>query len=298
MKRINLLGLIALSLLIGGNALAGDAYRESIEKWHEGRMERLLKDTGYLSLVGLFALGDGPHTFGSDPDNDLVFPEKAPANAGTITVHGDDVHLDVNEGVRITSDDEQVSELTLYPDVSDLANQLEMGSFVFYIIERAGELYLRVKDRQNPAITEFSGIERFPVDEKWRIQGTFIPYDPPIPITVPDILGHNERVPCPGKIVFAIDGHDYELEPLARYGDEFFVVFGDATSGVDTYGGGRFVYTEARDNEGPITIDFNKAYSPPCAFNPFATCPLPHENNMLPIRIEAGEKDHDNEQAH
>ena len=141
-----------------------------------------------------------------------------------------------------------MTDLVLYPDASDQANQVEMGSFVFYVIERGDQIYLRLKDRESPALTEFAGVERFPVDEKWRIEGKFIPYNPPIPINVPDILGHSITVQCPGKIVFTIDGVEYALEPMSQDGGEFFVVFGDGTSGVDTYGGGRFVYTEARDD--------------------------------------------------
>jgi uncharacterized protein (DUF1684 family) len=97
-------------------------------------------------------------------------------------------------------------------------------------------------------------------------------------------------VQCPGALVFEKDGKAYRLEPMSQEGDELFVVFGDATSGHETYGGGRFVYVGMPGPDGKTVIDFNKAYNPPCVFTEFATCPLPHRDNVLPFRVEAGEK--------
>jgi hypothetical protein len=71
---------------------------------------------------------------------------------------------------------------------------------------------------------------------------------------------------------------------------EYFVLFGDATNGTQTYGAGRYLYVPLADANGHTVIDFNKAISPPCAFTKYATCPLPMRSNILKIKIEAGEQ--------
>ena len=83
-------------------------------------------------------------------------------------------------------------------------------------------------------------------------------------------------------------GAEYRLEPIYETPNakELFFIFKDATSGTDTYPAGRFLYSPLPAN-GSVTLDFNKAYNPPCAFTPFATCPLPPKQNELRVRIEA-----------
>jgi uncharacterized protein (DUF1684 family) len=116
------------------------------------------------------------------------------------------------------------------------------------------------------------------------------PYDPPIILTIPNVMGFNETVECHGALSFTVDGKRYSLEPMSEHDGEMFIVFGDATSGHETYGGGRFVYIQSPDENGDTFIDFNRAYNPPCVFTPYATCPLPHAGNILPIKVESGEK--------
>jgi uncharacterized protein (DUF1684 family) len=177
-------------------------------------------------------------------------------------------------------------------DRQDSTTVLAMGPYRFYVIERGGGLYLRVKDVDSDVPKRFRGIDRYPVDDAWRIQARFEPYNPPKTIRVPDILGHDIVTECPGVLVFSVDGTDCRLEPMSADAEEMFVVFGDETSGLETYGGGRFVYVPAPDENGRVVIDFNRAYNPPCAFNEFATCPLPHRANVLPVAVTAGEKDY------
>ena len=281
---------LLLLTLLPITAIADDAHKEDVEKWYAGRIERLTSDTGYLSLVGLFELAPGDNRFGSGEENELVFPGKAPGFAGTIHIDSASIELTVADGVTILHDETAVTSMKLHPDTSDKLTQLEMDSFVFYVIERAGKLYLRLKDRESEALKNFKSIERYPVDEKWRVEAMFTPYDPPLPVRSPNFMGYEVEYPCPGELTFEIDGEEYKLEPLYRYEDEFFVVFGDETSGIDTYGGGRFLYIPAREDAGIIVMDFNRSYNPPCVFTPFATCPLPRPSDVVPVPIEAGEK--------
>jgi uncharacterized protein (DUF1684 family) len=286
---------LLLSCLAPLHALAGDkkntAYLEEIETWHQGRIDRLTAPDGYLALVGLFPIDEGANRFGSAESNAMVFPEKAPGQMGTIYCKNDKLEIAVMPGVTITHDGEPVDKMTIQSDHDGEPTILESDTFHFYVIERGGELYLRVKDPESALRESFAGVERFPVNPKYHIEARFEPYNPPKPVTIADVLGHETTQECPGALVFELDGRTCRLEPtLAESGDEFFIVFGDETSGLETYGGGRFLYTDVQDEDGKVVIDFNKAYNPPCAFTPYSTCPLPHRENILPVRIEAGEK--------
>ncbi len=272
----------------GGNADA--AYRQEIDDWYRARVERLKADDGWLSLVGLFPLPEGVHTFGAADDNEFVLPGRAPAHAGTIVVARGRVHLTAVDGVPMTHDGEPVTDMDLETDAEGRPTQIVMGTFTFYVIDRPGSLYLRVKDADSPVRTSFQGIERYPVDPRWRVEAHWVPYDPPKHLTIRNIVGFTQDIECKGALAFSIDGKEYRLEPTVVEGDEFDMSFGDATNGDETYGGGRTVYIKIPDATGRTIIDFNKAYNPPCMFTHYATCPLPHAANVLPIKVEAGEK--------
>ena len=274
-----------------GVGMSKDAHRRDVDKWYQGRIQRLTADDGWLTLVGLYPMPPGRYQFGSAEDNDFVFPAGAPAHAGTITVDSTGATLAAADGVQMTHDGAVVSQIALATDQGGAApTEIQMGTIRFYAIDRPGTLYLRVKDSESEVRKNFKGIERFPVRRAWRVEARLDPYDPPRRVTIPNIAGFEEVVDCPGALVFSIEGKEYRLEPMSESAEEWFIVFGDATSGHDTYGGGRFVYVPAPGPDGKTVIDFNRAYNPPCVFTPFATCPLPHRENVLPMRVEAGEK--------
>jgi len=116
----------------------------------------------------------------------------------------------------------------------------------------------------------------------------------PAPIAVPRVLGGVDDAVSPGDVVFDVDGRELRLQALegASNSGELWLVFGDETNGAETYGGGRFLFTEAPEADGSVVVDFNRAYNPWCVFNPYATCPLSWPANRLPIRVEAGELAH------
>jgi uncharacterized protein (DUF1684 family) len=274
-------------------AMSVDEHRRDVEEWYRGRVERLQREDGWLSLVGLFPLSEGRHRIGSASDNECVFPASAPRHAGAIVVEAGVARLEAERGADIRvvgGDDTPVERLDLATDASGDPTELVMGSIRFYVIDRPGTLYLRVKDAESPVRREFDGIERFRVDRKWRVPERFERYDPPRRLTMPNAAGFDEVVDCPGVLAFQIGGREYRLEPISESPEELWIVFGDASNGHDTYGGGRFIYIPAPDAENNTVIDFNRAYNPPCVFTPYATCPLPIRENVLPIRVEAGEK--------
>lgn len=270
--------------------LADPEYVAEIDAWSADREARLRSDTGWLTLVGLHWLSEGDQSFGSDPGNDIVFPEGTPPQAGVFRLADGEVSLKVEEGVDVRSGGEPVQELVLATDATAQATELEMGSLLFYTIARGDRLGIRVKDRESPKLASFEGIERFPVDEAWRLTARFERFDEPKVIRVPNVVGTVFDEQCEGAVVFDVEGVSYRIEAISEVSGELFLIFGDATNGDETYGGGRFLYTDAPAEDGTVVVDFNKTYIPPCAFTPFATCPLPPAQNNLPIPIEAGEK--------
>jgi hypothetical protein len=273
-----------------GMAIGVDEHRRDVEAWYRKRVERLKAEDGWLSLVGLFPLPEGRHRFGSADDNDLVFPQSVAAHAGAIIVERGKARLESEPDAGLMKDGAAVQSTPLASDKDGDPTEITTGTVKFYVIDRPGSLYLRVKDADSPVRKEFHGIDRFRVDRKWRVAAQLTRYDPPKRLTVPNFVGFEEVVECPGVLAFRIGNSEYRLEPMSESKEEMWIVFGDATNGDATYGGGRFVYIPAPDAEGRTVIDFNKAYNPPCVFTPYATCPLPIRANVLPIRIEAGEK--------
>jgi uncharacterized protein (DUF1684 family) len=168
-------------------------------------------------------------------------------------------------------------------------------SVMFYVVQRGDRWALRIKDSESPTRKQFVGIDYFDIDPGWRIEAKWEAYDPPREIEEPNILGEIDKVIVPGAAVFEHGGKTFRVEPVIETpGDtELFLVFADRTSGKETYGAARFVYTEP-PKDGKVVLDFNKAYNPPCAFTPFATCPLPTQQNRLDTRVTAGEKKYRN----
>ncbi|MDI6779627.1 MAG: DUF1684 domain-containing protein [Bacteroidota bacterium] len=166
---------------------------------------------------------------------------------------------------------------------------MNLGSLTFYVIKRGEQIGVRVKDKDNPARLNFKGLEYFSIDPRWRIDAKFEPYNPPKIIPIVNVLNQVSNDTCPGAIAFEVEGKTYRLDAL-KEGTELFIIFHDETSGRETYGMGRYHYTDLPDSNNNVVIDFNKAYNPPCAFTVFATCPMPPEQNYLTLRIEAGEK--------
>ena len=267
-------------------------YVAEIEAWRQERLSHLTAEDGWLTLVGLHWLKDGTTELGACKTCEPRLPgAHAPRSFGALTVKGTDVSLKVTEGVDVKLDGKVVKHPTLKSDAKgQKPTVLSFGPLTFFVIERGGALALRVRDSQATARQDFHGIPTFPVDARWRITGKFEPYTPPREVETPTAAGVVEKQVSPGAVVFTLQGQTVRLETVQEPGSsELFIVFADATSGKETYGSGRFVYA-AQPVQGQVTVDFNRAYNPPCAFSAFATCPLPPPGNRLAQRIEAGEK--------
>ncbi len=262
-----------------------EAHGRIVEAWRTQRNAALKKEIGWLTLAGLDWLRPGRNRVGSAPDSDVVLPT-GPAMAGSIDVTDDGV---LASGA-FEQDGTPVSDLRLSSDEDGPPTLLELGRLRLCLIERGGRLAIRTWDTEATQRREFSGIDHWPVDPAWRIVGRFEP-TPGRTLGVPDVLGTIDPAPAPGDVVFGVDGVTHRLQGLGEADSgELWIIFADATNGSETYAGGRFLYTSAPEADGSVVIDFNRAYNPPCAFSPFATCPLPWPENRLSIRIEAGEQ--------
>jgi hypothetical protein len=266
------------------------SYAESIEKWHQARIASLKAEDGWLNLAGLFWLKTGENSFGSSPDNDLVFPEgKIAPQAGKLLLHTGEVLAVINPNVAVLHENQPIQKLEIFSKQEDKPATLTSGPLKWFVIKRGERLAVRLRDLESPVLKEFQGIERFPVDTKWKVEARFEPGQPGKMIAITDVTGSTSHQPLAGTLVFEWEGKTHRLDATAG-GDKLFIVFADATNGETTYGSGRFLYADKPGVDGRTILDFNKAINPPCAFTQFATCPLPPKQNTLNIAIESGEK--------
>lgn len=291
MKTITIL---LLAILLAG---CGESYIEKgspdyikeINDWHSKRINNLKRESSWLNLVGLLWLNEGDNTIGSDKSNSVVFPETALPNIGLVNLENGKVTFQPQKGNGILVDSVEVESVELINDMEGRPNIVTHGSHHWYIVKRGERYGIRLRDNDAPLLKSFSGIDRFPVNDDWKINAKFEKYDEPKILEIPNILGTIDKGESPGELVFNIGEKEYKLNPVSA-GNGLFAVFADMTNGEETYGAGRFLYMPGPDSLGNVIVDFNKAYNPPCVFTKYATCPLPPEENKLRVKITAGEK--------
>jgi len=264
-------------------------YEQEIAKWQAKRDAELRNPDGWLTLAGLFWLEPGRNSFGGDSSTDIHFPGLSAPRLGEFIVSDDRVEVVVASGLEITCQGAIISEMILTGSETD-EEVLAYGSLRWFVMRRDGRWAVRLRDRSHPALAAFHGVEYFPADPAWRVTARLVAHPTPVTIPVPTILGSVNQTPSPGILHFSLNGAEQRLVALGQADKPLSVIFADATSGQETYGSGRFLTVDAPNADGKTVIDFNRAYNPPCAFTPFATCPLPPAGNRLAIPITAGEK--------
>jgi uncharacterized protein (DUF1684 family) len=266
------------------------AHEAEVMEWRAGRLARLLAPNGFLTQIGLFWIEDGSYSMGSAKSNDIVLPDSAAPQLGRLTVARDGVTMSVEPGVEVFHDERAISDIVLLADTSGTSMVLSHGSIAWGLIERGGKFAIRVRDFEHPWVDTFGPLPYYDIDPAWRVEATLQPYAEPREIAVDTVIEGFQQFPvAPGTVTFEVGGEEYTLEPTLS-GDQLFFVFGDITNRDATYGAGRYLYTDIPGEDGKFVIDFNKAYSPPCAFNAFSTCPVASPRNRLPLRVEVGEK--------
>jgi uncharacterized protein (DUF1684 family) len=258
---------------------ASKAYIDHIERWRAERLEKLAAEDGWLNLVGRWDLAPGANTVGAAPDGDIVLPA-GPARLGTVTLEpaGEVVFQPAGSG----------DPLRVMPD-RKAPPRFSVGRFLFEVMSVGDGLSLRARDREHPDRISPPVIDRFELDESWRIVADWVPLDAPVEAEVETMVGTVNKVTVTHKAAFEHDGTRYELLPSYGTAQAPQFVIRDRTAPAETYPASRFVYGEGIA-DGKIVLDFNKAINPPCAFTDFAVCPLPPAQNILPLRIPAGER--------
>jgi uncharacterized protein (DUF1684 family) len=265
-------------------------YAAEIEDWRARAEATLRADDGWLTVAGLFWLQEGPNTIGADPSSDIVLPAgAAPAAVGSITLRGNQAILHMRADVAATVNGTPSAGQALRADADGRPDLVEIGDLTLLVLRRGARFGVRLRDKNSVARRTFGGRRWFPVDAAYRLRATFVPYDPPKLLAISNILGDTSDVPSPGYVVFTLDGQQYQLDASSLSASGLHFVFRDLTSGKETYGSSRFL-TVPPPKDGQVTLDFNRAVSPPCAFTDYATCPLPVPQNRLPVRIAAGER--------
>lgn len=271
-----------------GSELAPQVFESLNMDWRKRRVDRLTEPHGWLSLAGLVMLQPGSRTtVGSDPTSDVVV-SAGPERWGSILVADDGrVRFDVAapDEVRIDGREVESGEMTLGGD-GDPVN-VEAAGIRIHLVAPGGQPALRVRDPNAPTRTEFVGLDYYPLDPEWRVQAEFIPHPDGSTMQVANVMGQLIEEPNPGLVRFVQGGKTITLEAVLE-DDQLFFIFADRTSGRETYGLGRFLYSEL-PRDGRVVLDFNQAYNPPCAFNAYTTCPLPPQSNRVDAWIRAGE---------
>jgi uncharacterized protein (DUF1684 family) len=267
--------------LLAGAACRNHHFEQDEAKWRDQRRTRLTSDSSWLTLVGLHWLQPGT--------NDVTIAGALPLTVRFVVANG---VVSVEPNPQITIDGKPVAAPTPLADDTNPKGPtiVKADTRSMQAIKRNDKFAIRAKDTQSAARRDFKGLDYFPATEKYRVEARFEPYNPPKKIPITNVLGMTSDETSPGALVFTLDGAEYRLDPILEQGEkDLFVIFKDKTAGHETYGAARYLYASPPVN-GKTIVDFNHAYNPPCAFTPYATCPLPPPQNKLPIRIEAGEK--------
>jgi uncharacterized protein len=286
--RWSILVLVLTSLAMGDDA----AHRAEVEKWRQEREAALKADDGFLTVAGLYFLQEGSTRFGADPSNDIVLPS-GPAEAGVFEHRSGVTTVKLTAGTPATINGKPVQEMTLKPDTAEGGpDRIVMGSLTLFVHASGRRQAIRARDTNSRLRREFTGCKWFPIDSAYRVEGRLMPYNAQKRVELPNILGDIEEFRSPGLVAFTLQGREIKMEPVLSSRGRYWFIFRDQTSGKETYSAARFVYADAPGADMKVVIDFNRAYNPPCAFNPHTTCPLPSPQNRLPIPIRAGELDY------
>ncbi len=267
-----------------------------LEAWRERIEQSLRRDNGWLTLAGRFIMKEGVNTFGTGADNDIVFPAElkgvGPARLGTITVDGKNkfVSLKIADGTTWSADKKTFTGERALGTSSDKRDWVTLENIAMHVVERDGKYVLRLADNKSTVRANFKGRIWYAPDARFRVAAKYIPYPPGRTIPIVNVIDEVSDEPSPGYVTFTVGGVKHKLDAVGD-SDGLFFVIRDKTAGDTTYRPSRFLYLEKKPEPNKtFMLDFNRAYNPPCAFSEFTTCPLPPKQNILRVRVDAGEK--------
>lgn len=256
-----------------------------LEAFRERRRQALVGPQGNLALVNTQWITGDP---GAEQPVWGVRGLWAPLPPG---VSG--LRLSATAGDGIVVDGELVDGTVIVAGTDALApSSIRFGDTVTgtIIAGEGGQYALRVWDARSEAIRDFGTIEAFPYNPDWVVEARFEPINGGGEVSVAHLRddGATRQKALPGDICFSRDGLEYRLAAF-QDGPSLLLVFGDATNGVLSYSMGRFLRVAPR-GDGALSLDFNRAYLPPCAFSHNFNCPIPPERNRFVVAVEAGER--------
>ena len=269
--------------------------------WRGQHAADLQKPDGWLSLIALEWLAPGDIPIGSGGENKIRLPATAPAHLAVLKLESGVVTLlspagGFPAGLKVNGAEAREQVLRVDPDRDKFNSRLTWGTFNLYVIRRAERFALRVKDAKSPSLEGFHGLKWYEPSAAYRLKAKWIPYLPPKSVTLVTLVGTSYSQPVPGYAEFRLEGKAFRIEPVLEdpQSTRLFFILKDATSGHTTYPACRFLYApipdHGLDQPGEIVLDFNKMENPPCAYTPYATCPLPPAGNRLPVALPVGEQ--------
>lgn len=292
---------LILALAIGATAACGDGMNDSsgtlpdpaaadaaVAEWRAKHEADYRRD--WVSISGLHPLKPGPNTAGSADTNDIVLPASTPATLGRFVLAGERVRFEPEAGAPVVLAGQPVTgPVELRDDREPGTDELIIGDVRLVVHVSGDSRAIRVRDPNSPQALGFRGFTWFPVDARYRVVGRLIRDPEPRRLEVVNTYGQVDEYESEGVVEFELGGETLRLRPFTTRPNRFYFVFRDASSGEESYATARFLYSDLRA-DGTTLLDFNQAYNPPCAFNPYTTCPIPLRENRLPIKILAGEK--------
>jgi uncharacterized protein (DUF1684 family) len=281
----------AIASAAAGLLAADAAYVKKVESWrakHEADYRR-----EYVPLAGLFYLQEGLNSAGSEKGHRVLLPPRVPPTIGSFVYEGGQIRFEPHPRAKVMLNDRPVtSPVDLRPDGdAEPADELTIGDIALWVHPDGNRRAIRMRDPQSDVARAFKGFRWFPIDERYRSVGRFVRDAAPRTVKVAILSGGEQDYVTEGVVEFKLNGEQVRLRPTTSRPGRLFFVFRDATSGKQTYEAARFLYADL-NADGTVVMDFNEAYNPPCAFNPYTTCPLPMPENRLAIAIPAGELDY------
>ena len=268
--------------------MADNEYENSILKWRQEVDNNLRRENGWLALAGLFWLRKGTNIIGAHPESDIRLPKRAPQRLGTFEFDGNNVTLNVEADLPVEVNGVAATSALLDADQEDVPSFITFSDVRMVVVRRSKGIGIRLWDNAREERVTFPTRQWYPVNEAFRVPAIYTRYETPKIVKMPDILGAILDEPMQGYVSFELNGKKRELMVEELPDRRLFIQFMDPTNHDRTYPSGRYHYTDAHE-DGRVFVDFNKAYSPPCAFTDYATCTFPPQENHLDVAIPAGE---------
>jgi uncharacterized protein (DUF1684 family) len=297
-RKITVLTILNLTILgivptAQSRAFSGNDRKTFIQEeltWRKNRDKEMRTPTSWLNIVGLFWLKEGENKFGTSEENPIKFPEgSAPPFAGSFLLDKGKVTVVAEKGTELKIDGKKTQRSELKGDDTEKPDVVELNDLHMWVIKRFDRLAIRLRDLNHMPFKTYTGLDFYPPKEKFKLHAQFHPFPEPKKVEVGTVIGENTIMNSPGYVTFKIDGKVFRLDAFSGKPKTLFFIFGDETNGKETYEASRFMDAEILEN-GEVVLNFNRAYNPPCAYTPYATCPLPPPQNQLEISILAGEK--------